>query len=554
MDNDNMTENEKYVYEGKQFCGADSLYSPVAEVAKLFPRNTALRFFGKNISYAKLIGNIEEYAGALIKAGVKKGDTVAFALPNIPECVYLLYAAAKIGAAAMPLHPLSAPDAICSAMQRAGCGIIFVLPEAVEKTADACRFAAVVAVSPVRSLIIKRALYNLRRRCKTTRENSYSLNEFLRGAVAVITPKSATIRSAAVLLQSGGTGGSPKLIALGADSINGLAKKGMRALERGKVTDCGMLCVLPISHGFGLSMGVHAMLCHGGKNVLFPKFRRADTVKEIARKNIQFLIGIPRLYEALLSHKKFRGKKLRSLYIGFVGGDFVPQTLLENFDSAIKAAGGNCRLFEGYGLTETVNVCAVNTYSHNRLRSVGKPLYGLEIAAFDVSQNGPELLPHGKHGELAVCGDTLMLEYLSDPDGTGNAFFEYKGKKYVRTGDCGYTDDDGYVYFVSRIKRIIKVKGISVYPSQIEHVVNALPKIKEACVVGVPGKSDEESVTLFAVPDGEPDYETIRAAVRDKISDYAVPQSIVFLPELPRTNIGKIDTQALVREYKNSKI
>lgn len=549
QNNKPLTEHEKRIQRGEQFENAATLYDPVAFAAELFPNNVALRFLGKNIRYKTLKKRVETYAACMAAAGLRDGEAVTFALPNIPESAYVLYAAAKQNLRVSPLHPLSSPDAVRSAMQKTGSRIVFVLGEGAQAVADACPFAVVVAVSPANALGLRRVLFAIKNPLPKPHGNLCRLRDFLRSPTAVRLPAPACACPAreetSVLLQSGGTTGTPKAIGLSAAAVNNLARRGLGILGLKKGTDCGMLSVLPVFHGFGLAMGMHAMLCHGGKNVIFPKFHRAAAVKEIQKGNVQFIIGVPRLYEALLSHPAFCGKKLRSLVVAFVGGDFVSRPLLKRFDARVAESGGSCRLLEGYGLTETVTVCAVNTLRENRDETVGKPLDGVRIAAFDFAKSPPSPLPAGEKGELAVCGDTLMQEYLADEEATRAVFFAHGGATWVRTGDCGYTDADGFVHFVSRYKRIIKIHGVPVYPLEIEQLAVSQPAIEDACALAVP-RDGEDEIVLFVQTVDPAAADALPDLIRDKISVYAVPRRVIPLERFPLTNVSKINTKELL--------
>ena len=544
-----------FIAAKKQFDGAESLWFPVEKAAELFPKNTALRFLGKNINYKTLAEKVTQYASCLLKAGLCEGEAVTFALPNIPESVYLLYATQKAKLVTSPLHPLSTPEAVSAAMEKTGSRIVFALGDAAQKIAEKCKSAVVVAVSPANSLALKKLLFSLRSPLPKKGDNLITLSDFLKNPESTPLPKLVkkcpSKQKTSVLLQSGGTTGTPKVIGLSADSVNNLAKKGMGILGKNDVTACGMLSVLPVFHGFGLAMGVHAMLCHGGKNVLFPKFHRASAVREIRKGNVQFVIGVPRLYEALLSHPKFKGKALRSLVVSYVGGDFVPRTLLKEYNEHIEKFGGKSRLYEGYGLTETVTVCSVNTDSAHKDETVGKPLEGVEIRAFDFSEKIPRELPETEKGELGITGDTLMEEYLTDEKSTSEVFFSHNGKTYVRTGDCGYIDEDGFVHFVSRYKRIIKVKGIPVYPMEIEQLAITVEGVSAACAVPLPDKP--ESIVLFLEGTDETLGEKLKKLVREKISVYAEPTYVCLVKNFPVTNMTKTDTNALLKLYRDAR-
>lgn len=543
-----MTEIEKKLRSKIQFGDAENLYSPVSKVTEIAGNFSALRFMGKTVKYKALAKQVERFAVALKKCGLEQGEAVTFALPNIPESVYLLYAISKAGFICSPLHPLSTPEAVKKAIRKTGSRIIFALDGSAQQIANECTGAVVVAVSPVNSLKISKLIYGIKNRVELSSENIVTLKNFLKNpsGTKFATGKNVppTQKNTAVLLQSGGTTGEPKIIELSHAAVNNLAAKGFDILGIDSVSHYGMLSVLPVFHGFGLAMGVHAMLCNGGKNVLFPKFRRAQAIKEIKRGNVQFIIGVPRLYEALLSHKNFSGKTLSNLITAFVGGDFVAETLIEKFNAHIAEHGGSCKLFEGYGLTETVTVCAVNTTKENRDKTVGKPIAGIEIAAFDLSSQ-PKKLPPLSRGELCVCGDTLMNGYLGDRQATNDVFFTYEGRRFVKTGDCGYVDGDGFIHFVSRFKRIIKVRGIPVYPKEIEQLCLTVDGITGACVIPTPNVPD--SITLFVETKNEEAALGLSSLIESKISVYAKPDKIITVPEFPYTSVGKIDTVKLMR-------
>ena len=543
--NKKMQEGDAFLHSLQQFEGAQNLYDPVHKAASLVPSARALRFMGKNISYRSLQKNADALRAAFAAAGFVKNEAVTLVLPNVPESVYLLYGAAGAGITAAPLHPLISPAQIAAAMEKSGSKIVFCLSDRANEIAAAVKEAAVVAFSPARSLGVKRALYAMTHRVRFTQKNIYTLSEFLQGKLPALSHAPCGVE-AAVLLQSSGTTGDPKNIALTHKEINALASRGYSILESESVIGESMLSVLPVFHGFGLVMGVHAMLCHGGCNALFPQFHRAPVVKEVHKGNIQYMIGVPLLYEALLSHPRFAGKALQHLRVAFVGGDFVPQSLLSRFNERMKESGSSCTLCEGYGLTETVTVCSVNLPKTTKPGTVGRPLDRIEIEAFDLSGE-PKLLPRDEAGELAVCGDTNMLCYAGDEEATSHAFFTHGGKTYVRTGDRGFVDGEGFVHFISRMKRILKVSGIPVYPSEIEQCAAEVEGVTDACVLGIPDERKGEAPVLFAA--AKTDKETTQAALsahlKAVLPPYSVPARIFVLPILPRTPLNKIDTEKL---------
>ncbi|MCX4314369.1 MAG: class I adenylate-forming enzyme family protein, partial [Clostridia bacterium] len=238
----------------------------------------------------------------------------------------------------------------------------------------------------------------------------------------------------------------------------------------------------------------------------------------------------------------------KNLYVGFVGGDCAPQELLDEFNGRLERVGARARLFEGYGLTETVTVCAVNNYSHNRRGSMGYMLDGLD--AIVVAPDGTEPLAAGEKGEIAVAGDTVMIGYLDNPDENARVFFTRGGKRYVRTGDFGYMDADGYLYFIQRLKRIIKISGISVYPKEIEESAMEIDGVTGASAVEY--KDNGKTKIALYLTGAPQDENSVRRKIENDLSRYAVPAIVEVLDALPVTPVMKIDTRALTARAENA--
>jgi len=206
---------------------------------------------------------------------------------------------------------------------------------------------------------------------------------------------------------------------------------------------------------------------------------------------------------------------------------------------------------EGYGLTECVTACTVSPAHQYRENSIGIPIPGMRVMVADAS--GSEV-PYGTDGEICVTGPTLMQGYLNDPEATASTLREHSdGGVWLHTGDIGAMDADGYLYFKGRSKRIIKVSGVSVYPAQVEQVLEAHPRVRRACVIGMPDEYQMSSVKAFVVPiEGVAADERLRddllAHCRKHLMRWAVPRSIEFRDELPTTLVGKIAYTQLEQE------
>ncbi len=530
-----------------------TLYSAAAAAAAQYPDGRALYYKGKYFTYAALMREIDALAAGFVKAGVRRGDAVTVCMPNVPESVYALYAINKIGAVAHMVHPLAPAAQLKKFTEKVGSRMLFVLSTALGEYASLAPDLplGIVAVPPARSLgALKCAAYEFLHRKETVKRapgvRYYDDIRVPRGRAEAAPYEEGRT---AVYLHSGGTGGEPKVIELSDLAVNALAARVPHILSfMDRLEGTAMLAVLPMFHGFGLAMGVHAPLVYGAVSVLMPKFSTAETIGLLAKGRLNYLIGVPALYEALLKKPDFSGEKLKSIRIAFIGGDCVRPDLLQRFDRRMQEGGSGARLFEGYGLTETVTVCNVNLFSACRAGSVGKVLPGLGCR---ILGDDGQVLPVGETGEICIGGDTLMTGYLNDPAATAEAFTEIEGQTYVRTGDAGYLDADGFLYFKQRIKRIIKIAGVSVYPSEIEAAAGALGGIREACAIE--GTENGRTVIeLYLVSDRPESGRLSPQAVQDGIAaalgKYAVPHKVEYLDELPKTLINKVDVRALKKQ------
>lgn len=537
--------------------GNETLYQAVKNTAMAHPDRTALHYMGVDISYKRLFADINALAAWFKSQNIKRGDAVTLCMPNLPQCVACFYALNKIGAVAHMVHPLAPVAQLISYMQKVDSKML-VIPDifAVQHAEIMESETPVLLCSPAYYLgKLKHIAFSIKNARSVAYGRKCPCVSFYMDAVKSLPDgeEESDGERTAVYLHSGGTGGAPKTICLSSRAINSLCACSTELLSEPDFKGGSMLAVLPMFHGFGLAMGVHAFLTMGGTVTLMLKFRTEETLKLIAKNKVNYLIGVPVLYEALLKRKEFSGKKLKNLRVAFVGGDFVSDKLIEKFNARMRENGSAARLFEGYGLTETVTVCAANTRDNNRDGSVGKPNSCLKIACFD----GDRRLAPNEQGELCISGPQLMNGYLNDEEGTNEAFFVADGERWVRSGDIGYIDEDGFVFFKSRLKRIAKVSGVTVFPSEIENLcMNFFLEIGEAHAIAAPDEMTGSAIVMFvclSAPLAEEDAADLKIRIAElvesRLSVFARPKNIFFLPELPKTLIGKVDTNKLKEIY-----
>ena len=530
-----------------------SLYDSIALSADTHPQSVALRFMGKNITYSKLIENINSAAYGLTKLNIHEDDVITICMPNVFESVYVFYAAMKLGTVCHMVHPLTPVNQLKNQMQKTKSKLLIIIDTFYETYQSLTTEIGVplVLVTPVDSFgIIKKVGYrviNRKRLAHIAFSDLVMPFSTLLKERKTVPPVSIDSMKTAVYLHSGGTSGTPKTIELSHFAINSLASLSDYILDEHNFDGKSMLAVLPMFHGFGLCMGVHAMLTFGGVDTLMPKFDADLTIKLLKKNHINYLIGVPTLYEALLNHPEFAGPHLKNLHQAFVGGDYVSPTLKQRFNDVMSKNSSFAQLLEGYGLTEVVTVCAVNTIFEQKQGTVGKPLPGIDVKIVDLETKA--VLPANTPGEIAIYGPTKMNGYLNDDSATQSTFLKIDKKIYVLTGDYGAIDDEGYIVFKQRLKRIIKVSGMPVLPSEIETLVSSFAGISEVAAVGVKDQDRGNMIKLFITLKpgviNKISDEEIKAKIKSELSIYAVPKEIVYLDKMPKTIIGKIDTKEL---------
>ncbi len=506
------------------------------------PKETKLIFMGEKIDAYRLLQHVDQVASFLVSFGVKTGEAVGVCLPNIPQAVAAVYGINKIGAIVNAIHPLISTKALVAALNKTGSRIVFLLDRMVAKHEAELHKNGIVIVSCRMSDFvsgIKGMAMKLTEPGKNNFITEYNDIFSRRARVEVATDPDAP----AVYLHSGGTEADPKTVVLSSRAFNSLADNVIETEcgERGYSIDDTMLMVLPIFHGFGLGVSLHTIVSHA-KLVLMPRFDATKAVKLIKKYKVSFLAGIPQMFEKMLNERAFDGEYLSSLKYVFCGGDKLSSDLKQKFDEVLRKNGSQAEILEGYGLTEVTTVVSVNRPGECKAGSQGPAMVGGEMMIVDDAMNE---VPRGTVGEILVTSSANMIGYLNDEEATKRCFIEKNGKKFVKTGDLGYMDEDGYLYFKDRKKRLIKISGVSIFPSEVEQIVESMREVDAACVTPttVNGKpATRLSIVLNSKFRWSP---LIEQRIKDNILantiKYAVPREIKVVKSLPRTIVGKVD-------------
>ena len=538
-----------------------SLYEYIYSCNKDRQNNVALNYFNRKITYYELFNEIDLCARAMRSQGIREGDVVSVCMANTPEAVIAFYAISKIGAIANMIHPLSAEEEIKASLISTNSVMLVAINLTYEKINNIIEDTNVyktVIVSARDSMpkLMGIGYYLLEdHKVKTPKSNEKYIrwkDFMIKGSkynskVLVKTTKDQP----AVILHSGGTTGTPKNILLSNGNINVVPSQACISLPEIDDTD-KMLTILPLFHCFGLVECLHFPLVTGGTAILVPKFDASRFDKLLSKYRPTIIPGVPTLFEAMIKNKHMQNVDLSNVKYVVSGGDTLPEEKNLAVNKFLKEH--NCRhnIVQGYGLSETSGGCVFATSGTDLLGSSGIPLYGndLKIISIDTRE---ELEPNNI-GEIMISGPSVMLGYLNNQEETNEVLEkDSRGKIWVHTGDMGYINEDGILFFVQRLKRLIIVSGYNVFPSHIEEIIDKHEAVLSCCVVGIPHPYKVQVPKAFIVLKDQ--YKISSKIKRDikeycekNLSKYMIPKEFEFRESLPKTMIGKVDYRSLEKE------
>ena len=538
-----------------------SMVEAVEKVAAQYPNNIAFDFMGKSTTYREMVANIEKCARSLRTIGVRQNDRVTIAMPNCPQAIYMFYAVNSIGAVANMVHPLSSEKELEFYINESESVTVVTLDQFYHKFEAIRENTCVVniVIARIRDALSKplRVGYMLTegRKIKKIPEDAPVIlwDEFMRlGKACFWNYKvSRAAQDPAAILYSGGTTGTTKGILLTNLNFNALGQQIIATNPMFRPGD-KMLSAMPLFHGFGLGVCIHSMLSQGGRCILVPRFTAESYSKLITKYRCNFIAGVPTLYEALLRLPNMENADLSCLKGVFSGGDSLSVELKKKFDKFLYDHKAVIQVREGYGTTETVTACCLTPPTKFKEGSIGIPFPDTYIKI--VRPGTDEELPYGEEGEILLAGPTVMKEYIKHPEETAQTLRRHAdGLTWVYTGDLGTMDEEGFIYFRGRSKRMIISSGYNIYPAQLENIFDANELVQMSCVIGVPDAYRMQRPKVFVTlkPGVEPGEET-RKQIMDyaakHIAKYAMPKELEFRDSLPKTLVGKVAYRQLEEE------
>ncbi len=538
-----------------------SMFEALEAIANKYPGNIAYDFMGKSTTYKKLVQEVETCAKALKTIGIREGDRITIAMPNCPQAVCLFYAVNLVGGIANMIHPLSAEKEIEFYLNESGSVTAITLDQFYHKFEAVRKNTKVVniIIASIRDALAQpiRAGYMLTegRKIKKIPSDAPVIRwkDFMRLSRCCFYNYKVQRGSddPAVILYSGGTTGTTKGIVLTNKNFNALSQQVIAANPMFRPGD-KMLAAMPVFHGFGLGVCIHTMLTQGGRCILVPRFTPKTYAKDLVKKRCNFVAGVPTLYEALLRLKDMDGADLSCLKGVFSGGDSLSVELKKKFDKFLYDHKATVQVREGYGTTETVTACCLTPSHMFKEGSIGLPFPDTYIKI--VEPGTDRELPYGEEGEILLAGPTVMKEYMHHPVETAQTLRKHDdGLTWVYTGDLGMMDEQGFVYFRGRAKRMIVTAGYNVYPAQIENILDAHEFVQMSCVIGIPDSYKMQKVKAFVkLAEGVAPTDETKQAILDHcrrhVAKYAMPCDVEFREEMPKTLVGKVAYRVLEEE------
>ena len=530
------------------------LYKLLDDAAAKYGTRPCTNFLGKILTYGDITRMVDRAAAGLQKLGIRKGTKVGLFMPNCPTFIVYYFATLKVGGTVVNYNPLytleeltfQVRDSQTELMVTLDLKVLFDKVEGLMKAGTLKR--SVVASFPALLPGAKSVLFKLFRGKELAHpdKSPVAANVVYDGDVRkndgqYQKPPIDPLNDIAVLQYTGGTTGTPKGAMLTHANVSINCQQGAAWATHLKPGDERVLAALPFFHVFAMTAVMNFALAYGAEIVVMPRFVLDDAMKLIDKTRPTVMPGVPTMFIAMLNHPKLASFDLSSLKFCLSGGAPLPVDVKQKFE---KLTG--CKLVEGYGLSEASPSVTCNPLEGEvKEGSIGQPLPGTIVSLRDLADPSQEVA-QGEKGEICVSGPQVMKGYWNKPEETANQFVG----GFLRTGDVGIMDKDGFIFIVDRIKDLIICSGYNVYPRRIEEAIYEHPAVEEVTVIGIKddyrGEAPKAFIKLRAGASAT--IEDIQRHLEAKISKIEMPAEIEFRDALPKTMIGKLSKKELKAE------
>lgn len=538
-----------------------SIYEYLERTSQNREYDIAINYFNEETSYISLIKQIDLCAKALASHGVRENDVVTICMPNTPEAVIAFYAVNKIGAISNIIHPLSSEEEIKDSIIKTNSVLLFAINLSYEKInniIDQTNIYKTIIISAKDSMPALLGLgYLLTQEIKMnipkSNEKYILWNEFIERGNNYSKDcfKRREAKDDAIYLHSGGTTGTPKHIVLSNGSVTSIIEQAKIIFPNFDNND-KFLSILPIFHCFGLVVCIVAPISLGVTSILVPQFDAKRFDKLLKKYCPTIIAGVPTLFEALVTNAHMINIDMSGVKYVLSGGDTLTVEKNNIVNEFLKKHNCKAHVIQGYGMTETCGPSTFGALGSDKLGSVGIPLPGNKVKIINVETK--EEVKEKEIGEICLAGPGLMTRYLNNEEATKEILIKHEyDTSWIHTGDLGYIDEDGVLFFVQRLKRMLIVSGYNVYPSHIEEVLLKHKYVENCGVIGIPHPYKVQVPKAYIVlKKGIKKSSEITKELKDycekNLSTYMIPKEFEYRDNLPKTIIGKVNYRELEKE------
>lgn len=536
------------------------LYENLKQTASVNENRVALCYFGTNITYKKLIEKIDEIASALLELDVVKNESVTICMPNTPESIALIYAVNKIGGIANVVHPLSSTADIERALKETNSDTLFCADVSMPKARGLkVKHFVMVPVNTSFNGILK-VLYKFKAGSNLkVDEGMLTWQEFLNQSTGKTVDVKVESDDPAAIIYSGGTTGKPKGIIISNRNFAAMAGQEYAVCDLIRPGN-SVLAALPIFHVFGLSVCVHGCLVAGMTLKVLPQINTKKLNQELKKHKPNVFPAVPSLLKMCVNGTDPGPNGLSFIKVVVVGGDYLSPQLKDEMTKYLRDHGSDAEIFVGYGLSEATGFSCCTAPLDTKTGAdgtLGVPNPDMMIKVFEPNSDVEKSF--GDNGEICISGPTIMMGYINEDEETKKTLVRHNdGKIWLHTGDVGYMDKDGKLYYTSRIKRMIITNGYNVYPIELEDIICKHEKVDACTVIAIPHKiKNQTPKAVIVLKKGVEDTPEVREEIKrycyKNIAKYAVPTEYEYRTSLPRTAVGKADYKTLEKESKENK-
>jgi fatty-acyl-CoA synthase len=521
-----------------------SLYYNLEVSARRYPDKCALHYYGTAVSYAELARSAEALAGFLQqRCGVRRGERVLLYTQNSPQFVIGYYAILRADAVVVPVNPMNRRDELGYYVSDSDARVMVATQDLLGEIEPHLGKGLAHCVLGTYSDYLRAATdLNVPELVRAPRSAAASWREALAAGLA---PGAHTAgpEDLAVLPYTSGTTGHPKGAML--SHANLLATSTGACAWSQTSSEAVVLGVLPLFHLTGMQANMNVPIQLGATSVLMTRWDRDTAAELIQRCRVTGLTGITTMIVDFLANPRLGDYDLSSLVRIGGGGASMPEAVAAKLQERTGLP-----FLEGYGLTETSAPSHANPPHRPKRQCAGIPYFDTDSRVIDpvtLEELGPNEV-----GEIITHGPQVFQGYWKQPRATADAFLEHDGRKFFRTGDLGYYDEEGYFFITDRLKRMINASGFKVWPAEVEAMLYAHPEIQEACVIGTRdahrGETVKAVVVLKADARGRVRAEDIVGWAREHMAAFKVPRVVEFVEQLPKTATGKVFWRKLQEE------